>query len=139
MIFFYTENSDKENTADDDHNIDLPTSSISQASIGEDSSLENRICENKIASPGIHNDDDSSSIETVLDPRLYPEALKEESQRGYNIQGIYTLDYNDKQFFDHIKKVLWKTTNPIQMSKRISKHVALILLPRTIRSSNHTL
>lgn len=95
-MFFYTENSDKENVADNDYNIDLPTSySISQASTGEDSILENKIWEDKIALPRIY-DDDSSSIETVLDPRLYQEALTEGLQKGYDTQGMYALDYDDK-------------------------------------------
>ncbi|APA10371.1 hypothetical protein sscle_06g051410 [Sclerotinia sclerotiorum 1980 UF-70] len=62
---------------------------------GEDSSLENKIWEDKIASPRIY-DDDSSSVGTVLDPRLYQETLIEGLQKGYDTQGMDTLDYDNK-------------------------------------------
>jgi hypothetical protein len=96
-MFFYIENSNKDNIANNDDNIDIARSfSISQANLEEDSSLENKICEDKIASPRIDNNDDSSSIETFLDPCLYSGALIEGLQKGYSIQGIYALYYDDK-------------------------------------------
>ncbi|APA10719.1 hypothetical protein sscle_06g054890 [Sclerotinia sclerotiorum 1980 UF-70] len=85
-------NSNKENVADNDYNIDLPTlDSISRANTGEGSNLETKIWEDKIASPRIY-DGDSSSIETVLDPRLYQETLIEELQNGYNTQDTLMLE-----------------------------------------------
>ncbi|APA11291.1 hypothetical protein sscle_07g060610 [Sclerotinia sclerotiorum 1980 UF-70] len=88
------ENNNTENFVDNDYNIDLPTScSISQMNTGEDSSLENKIWEDKIASPRIY-DGDSSSIETVLDPRLYQETLIEGLQKGYDTQDTLMLEDN---------------------------------------------
>ncbi|APA13347.1 predicted protein [Sclerotinia sclerotiorum 1980 UF-70] len=88
------ENNDTENVVDNDYNIDLPTSySISQVNTGEDSSLENKIWEDRIASPRTY-DDDSSSIEIVLDPRLYQETLIEGLQKGYDTQDTLMLEDN---------------------------------------------
>ncbi|APA08602.1 predicted protein [Sclerotinia sclerotiorum 1980 UF-70] len=89
----------QENIVDNDYNIDLPTSySISQMNTGEDSSLENKIWEDKIASPRIY-DDDSSSIGTVLDPYLYQKTLIKGLQKDYDIQSIDILDYDNKAIF----------------------------------------
>ncbi|EDN97567.1 hypothetical protein SS1G_12419 [Sclerotinia sclerotiorum 1980 UF-70] len=92
ILVLWLGNSNKENVADNDYNIDLPTlDSISRANTGEGSNLETKIWEDKIASPRIY-DGDSSSIETVLDPRLYQETLIEELQNGYNTQDTLMLE-----------------------------------------------
>ncbi|KAF5869196.1 uncharacterized protein Bfra_011739 [Botrytis fragariae] len=74
----WTENSDKENANNDEYGVDLPPRySILQANIGENSSPKNKVWNGMIALPTIYNDD-SSSVETVLDPQGL--------QRGHDAQ-----------------------------------------------------
>ncbi|PQE18955.1 hypothetical protein CJF30_00011247 [Rutstroemia sp. NJR-2017a BBW] len=97
-------NSNNDNIANNDYNIDIARSfSMSQANPEEDSSLENNICEDKIASPRIDNDNDPSSIETFIDPCLYSGAFIEGLQKGYGIQGTLEDDKsnpNEQESFE---------------------------------------
>ncbi|EDO04157.1 predicted protein [Sclerotinia sclerotiorum 1980 UF-70] len=94
-----TQRSNDENIIDNDYNIDLPISySISQMNTKEDSSLENKIWEDRIASPRIY-DDDSSSIETILDPYtliLEDNKSNSDEQENFSMDNSYSssVDYS---------------------------------------------